>query len=291
MRGLRPPAHTGPARDHAGGPSRGPVGAVTAAINRAVTTVVDAASALPRLLRSGPARRAVRRRAAALGVALALALWVQHQHADARRLRARWDATTAVLVTARPVRSGAVPGPGDLTIERRPAALVPAGALTERPADRRRAVVDLPAGEVVLDDRLRAGGTVASRVPAGRSAVTLRVEGGLPPVELGDRVDVFAPPGQAGGSPPPDEMSGGTGAAGTRAPGAQGPGDQVPGDQAVATAAIVVDAPARAPVGGGSLDDTGRATLTVAVDDGDIAATTAAVMAGPVAVVLRAPGP
>jgi len=241
----------------------------------------DPVATIRSLGRSAPARRALGRRAAALAAALALALWVHHQHDEALGLRQRWDPTVPVVVAKSTIRAGAVVSPADLTVERRPAALVPDGALTTKPRGPRRAAVDLAAREAVVADRLQVGGTVAAKVPEGHSAVTLAVEGGLPPVEPGDRVDVLA---ARRGTRSPDLSS--------AAPdsGTTDPGTTDPGTTAVATGAIVVDVPGTGAGGfGAAADPGGGHSLTVAVADGDVRAVTAALLAGPVAVVLRSP--
>ena len=97
-----------------------------------------------------------------------------------------------MAVAARDLAPGTVIGAGDVTVEPRPSAMVPADAV-RGPVDR---VVTAPIarGEVVLDRRLSGGGTgPTALLDSGAVAFAVPVDTSTPPLHPGDRVDVFAP--------------------------------------------------------------------------------------------------
>jgi len=161
------------------------------------------------------ARRLVRRPAVrrALAVALALvtglvALSLVRAGEAARR---SWGATAPVAVATRDLAPGDTLGAGSVEVRSLPAALVPAGALSEAVAG---AVVRQPilAGEALVPARLAPDGLTgtAALVPEGHRAVSVpTAPAGLPPVVVGDQVDVLAvlppelvTPSEGGPSPP-----------------------------------------------------------------------------------------
>src|SRR5690606_4867466 len=80
-----------------------------------------------------------------------------------------------------------------VSLEARPAGVVPRHALTEVPTGA-VARADIVAGEVVVSSRLAPHGLegVAAMLPAGTRAVAIPLEPGLaPPLRVGDRVDVL----------------------------------------------------------------------------------------------------
>lgn len=220
-------------------------------------------------LRCPSSRRALLRRALAASAAIAVGGAAASALDAAGRLRDRWDATTTVVVARRDLAAGDRVPSGALALQRRPAALVPTGALDAVPRGRRIAVVDVPAGEAVLPARLAAPdeGRV---IPSGRVALAVAPVGPVPPASAGDRVDVLAVVPNDPFAPPPATSS---------APAEPG----APVARVVASGAVVVE-PASSGRGSGA-----EPSLTVAVDESDAAATAAAILAGPVTVAIRGP--
>ena len=106
----------------------------------------------------------------------------------------RFGALRAVPVATQAVGAGEVLGAAAVRIERRPAALLPAGEPATGAAGR-VARVPLLAGEVVVEAKLappgRRGATAI--VPAGTRALAIPGgPGGRPPARVGDRVDLLA---------------------------------------------------------------------------------------------------
>jgi Flp pilus assembly protein CpaB len=124
----------------------------------------------------------------------------------ADRARHAWGASDAVLVAERDLQPGDEVGAHDVSLERRPATMVPATALHELPAG---AVVHerVLTGEVLVTERLAAAGLsgLAATLPAGTRAVAVPVEPGMaPPLAVGDQVDVLvALPAETAGDGPP----------------------------------------------------------------------------------------
>lgn len=113
------------------------------------------------------------------------------QHAE--RAAAAWGAQVPVLVATRDIDAGDLLDERNTRVAHLPEILVPDGALAERPG-RRRVVDDVYAGEVLHRARLAPGArsAVAARLPAGTVAVAVPVETGLvPPLVIGDHVDVL----------------------------------------------------------------------------------------------------
>jgi Flp pilus assembly protein CpaB len=92
-----------------------------------------------------------------------------------------------------------VVGADDVTLEDRPLAVVPDGAVTDAPVGL-VATADLVLGEVVVQARLAPEGLagVAALVPDGWRALAVPTSASglgapVPPLAVGDRVDVLAP--------------------------------------------------------------------------------------------------
>ena len=101
--------------------------------------------------------------------------------------------TSSVLVLEADVAAGTALTTDDVRLGERPAADLPTDSLTELTPGR-VALVDLAAGEVVLDRRLAPGGIgpVAALLPPGASGVTLPTAGLPSGVVVGDRLDLVA---------------------------------------------------------------------------------------------------
>lgn len=100
--------------------------------------------------------------------------------------------TTVVLVVERDIGAGTAVTTEDVRLVDRPVADLPPDALTEV-SPGRVALVDLAAGEAVLDRRLSPGGIgpVAALLPPGASGVALPAAGLPDGVVIGDRLDLF----------------------------------------------------------------------------------------------------
>lgn len=118
---------------------------------------------------------------------------------DAAAVRAGWGAEHEVVVAVRDLSAGTLIGPDDVTVARRPAVVVPSGALDEAPVGRRVAA-DVLAGEILPRSRVARSGTgsTAARLPHGSAAVAVPLGAAPPPIQVGDRVDVLAPEHDAG---------------------------------------------------------------------------------------------
>src|SRR5688500_10506295 len=113
-----------------------------------------------------------------------------------------WGTSVPVLVATHDLAPGDRLDAGNTEVRSHPAPLVPDGALTSIPDDRRVAEAVF-AGEVLRDRRLAPRGlsAVAARLPPGTRAMAVPQEPGLvPSLVLGDRVDVLValPPELAG---------------------------------------------------------------------------------------------
>jgi Flp pilus assembly protein CpaB len=151
-------------------------------------------------------RRPRHRRALVAVVAVACGALVAQVVQRAEEAAAAWGERVPVLVAARDIDGGELLDRGNTRVERRPAPLVPDGALTELPAGARLAAAAY-AGEVLRAERLSPAGrsAVSARLPDGTVAVAIPVEpGSAPPLTVGDRVDVLVAlaPEAAGGGPP-----------------------------------------------------------------------------------------
>jgi Flp pilus assembly protein CpaB len=139
------------------------------------------------------ARTAVRRVLVAV-IAAATGLIVMATVQAAERAGERWGATRSVAVALRDLDVGETVDQMAVELRNLPAAAVSAAALTELPVG---AVVRQPvaAGEPLVEERIAPHGLtgVAALVPAGTRAVAVPVgPAGIPPVAVGDQVDVLA---------------------------------------------------------------------------------------------------
>lgn len=168
-------------------------------------------------MRRTPARRhpsvalALRRRprlrtalVVAVGLASGAAVAATVQQAD--QARTAWGESTRVLVATRDLAAGEQVDGGNTRLVAHPGPLVPPGALTSLPEER-RVTEPVYAGEVLRAERLGPAGLtrVAARLPPGTRAVAIPIEPGTaPPLVVGDRVDVLValPPEAAGDGPP-----------------------------------------------------------------------------------------
>ncbi|MGH9212624.1 MAG: SAF domain-containing protein [Acidimicrobiales bacterium] len=134
------------------------------------------------------------RRALVVLVAGATGLAVTASVQAAEGVRERWGATRPVVVARRDLAIGETVDSSAVDVRDLPAVAVTDAALDEVPLG---AVVRQPvaAGEPVIGDRLAPQGLtgVAALVPTGSRAVAIPVgPAGIPPVEVGDQVDVLA---------------------------------------------------------------------------------------------------
>jgi len=215
-------------------------------------------------IRAGTASRSTRRNAAlrlaAAAVAATLTASTARHTRDAEAIRDRWEATVDVFVASEDLEVGDAVDDSDWRSERRPAALVPSGAIDTPPPADTLATAQILAGEVLVDRRLATSGEGHSAIPPGRSAVDLHMERESLGIGVGDHVDVLTTAEplvgfEATGSPSPPEAL------------------------VVARDAVVLSS---------SGTEFGH-MLTVAVTDADLATTAAASMSGAVVVVKRNP--
>jgi hypothetical protein len=106
---------------------------------------------------------------------------------------ARYGAGSPAWVVRRDLAPGDVVAGGDVTLDRRPAAFVPDGAVADDPVGR-RVVAEAAPGEVLTEARLAGGDRrgAAALVPVGWRAVAIPAVDAALPVEVGQRVDVIA---------------------------------------------------------------------------------------------------
>nr|MDQ3305940.1 SAF domain-containing protein [Actinomycetota bacterium] len=111
---------------------------------------------------------------------------------QAQEAAARWGETRPTLVATADLTPGAVVGVADTVLERRPAALVPAGAL-DRLAEGQTVAAPIMAGEAVVAERLAPAGLspLAAALPAGGRGIAVPTGPGTLPLEAGDIVDVL----------------------------------------------------------------------------------------------------
>lgn len=106
-----------------------------------------------------------------------------------------WGTQEWVWVMRRSVPAGATVETGDVARERRPARVIPQGALdgSASPIGEASRVALVP-GEVVLTARLAGRGAagLAALVGPGQRAISMRSDESTPTVRPGDRVDVIA---------------------------------------------------------------------------------------------------
>jgi Flp pilus assembly protein CpaB len=157
-----------------------------------------AAAAARRWQRAGGARRGLGATRARLAAALAAAALALASGTLAHRPgQVATAAGVAVLVAARDLAPGAVPGPADVRVERLPAAAVPADALP--PSGPRSAPLALGArrGDLLTRRLLDGGRPRPPPRPPGLRAFALPLGDGVEagPLLPGDRVDVLAASG------------------------------------------------------------------------------------------------
>jgi Flp pilus assembly protein CpaB len=211
------------------------------------------ASTVPLSVRARRAavRPAVRRSAIAL-LAAATGIVVASLVSAAGAERDRWGTTRPVAVARHDLQPGDVVDGDAAEVRSLPAALVPEGALADLP---RSSTVRQPmvAGEPLVAARLAPEGLtgVAALVPAGHRAIAVPIgPAGMPPVALGDRVDVVTV------VPVDGARAGGVGGAG-----AGGDGDDP------ASGEPLSDDPAFALAEGAAVVDVGEQAVSVAVPE------------------------
>lgn len=139
-------------------------------------------------------RRLLQRRPVYWAVAAALVVatvaTVERLTAAAEAARARWGATTEVLVVREHVAAGDPVAPRVAPVAL-PLALVPALAVAAGDGLPAGAVAttDLVAGEILVGSRVSGDGD-AGLVPAGHLAVGIPATAGIPPLRVGSRVQV-----------------------------------------------------------------------------------------------------
>ena len=178
----------------------------------------------------------------------------------------RWGVGQRVWVMRRAVPAGVPLVDGDAVVERRPRGLVPSGALgAGSPPFGRAARIELARGEVVIATRLAGGGVtgLAAAVPANRLGVGIPGGPGMPPLRVGDRVDVLA-----------------TFDLGDAAPGPATPDANSPAAESPPSFAVALD---------GEVLAVSTATITLAVDSVDAPRVAFAVAKGAVTLALRGP--
>lgn len=201
-------------------------------------------------------RRALPWYAAAVGLSVLTGALVTGALQRAAEAEAAYGTTHPVVVVSRALAAGEPIGPGDLTVERWPSALVPASA-ERAPPEGAVALVDLEPGEALLTGRTSSGAEApAALLAPDERAVPVPVT--VPGLELhvGDRVDLLG-----GGAP----------------------GGGPAGDLPVRVEADIVAADA-------GVVAVGEETVVVAVDVAAAADVAAALTAGPVLLALRPPG-
>lgn len=153
-------------------------------------------------LRRRPRLRAGLVAAVALLCGAAVAATVQ----QAEDSRAAWGRPTRVLIATQDIAAGERLDHGNTRMVAHPTALVPIGVMTALPTEG-RVTAPVYEGEVVRRERLAPvrASAVAARLPPGTRAVAVPVEPGtMPPVGVGDLVEVLvalAPEVAGGGAP------------------------------------------------------------------------------------------
>lgn len=104
------------------------------------------------------------------------------------RTRDQWGQSTPVLVVTGTVAANEMITEHNSALVSLPAAIVPADALTERPLEARSRVALTPRS--VVTPALLAAPADATAIPAGWRIVALPASLPMPPVEVGDVVDV-----------------------------------------------------------------------------------------------------
>ncbi len=130
---------------------------------------------------------------AAVVLAALTGLTVARLISSASAEAARWGDLRPTLVASTDLEPGSIIGSGDVRVERRPATLVPAGALVG-PAEGQVVSAPIHEGEAVLGARLAPAGlsATAAALPAGRFGIAVPTGVGALALESGDVVDVLA---------------------------------------------------------------------------------------------------
>jgi Flp pilus assembly protein CpaB len=120
-------------------------------------------------------------------------LWIVNDlTSSARATLESYGARDNVLVVTDPIAPGDSLGPHNVALRPVPSAHVPSGAVTLLP-DESVARIDLFPGEVVVESRLAGGGSgLAALVPRGSMALAVPAGTALPPLVVGDLVEVIA---------------------------------------------------------------------------------------------------
>ncbi len=120
-------------------------------------------------------------------LALVTALVVSSTVAAAREARAGYGTTRSVVVATHDIAPGATIEPGDTTLEERPLAVIPSGALTETPVAQVASAAILE-GEPVVESRVAGHGMI----PEGSIGIAVPLDAETLALAVGDRVEVLA---------------------------------------------------------------------------------------------------
>jgi len=140
-------------------------------------------------------RRALLLWIAALLLAAVTGVAVEAAVSGAAEARRTYGEQRTAVVATRSLPAGHRLAPGDVAVRPWPVGLLPPGALDDvAAADGRVVAAPMLEGEVVVGERLAPGGlsAVAALVPEGRRGVTVPASAELPPLAVGDRVDLVA---------------------------------------------------------------------------------------------------
>jgi len=146
-----------------------------------------------RVEQSSLARRVLSRRLLVLAVAITVGWQVTSQLNAAQRAQHSWGNSTAVIMTARPLKAGELIDSASVRIEQIPTRFLPDGALVELPLNS-RVRIDVSKGEILLEGRVSAvgAGALAATLTTQTQAVTLSLGEAPAPVQVGDIVDVIS---------------------------------------------------------------------------------------------------
>jgi Flp pilus assembly protein CpaB len=144
---------------------------------------------LPRRVRHHPITRWL---AAAALVLVSVTIY-QRTVADAVEARRRWGEERTVVVARHRIAIGEVVGAEAITTESWPAAVVPAGSVSDSPVGR-TAVATIEPGEALIKARLAPDGLsgVAALVPPEWRALAIPVGPTVVTLSVGDHVDLIA---------------------------------------------------------------------------------------------------
>ncbi len=126
-------------------------------------------------------------------LALVTGLVVSNAVAGAREARADYGTARAVVVAAHDIPAGTMIEPGDVGVELRPIAVVPAGALTEPPIGQ-VASATIVEGEPLVESRIAGAGVgpVAAMISTGDLGIAVPLDPRTLRLAVGDRVEVLA---------------------------------------------------------------------------------------------------